>query len=600
MNRKQSAPPAAPSSPLASVTMLAAALLVFALPLVWDTGMLEAFRGPKRDLALVVWGVLAALFIARNGDGSALRSLWWAPWAGVLAGGLLSAPGSSEPVRVLAALVPVALAALGWGALRQLDDARRRRILNWVVLAGVLQAVIAAAFTSAAWRPEVFNLFRNLWQRYAWIGTIGNPADLAVFLTLPTLVALSRAVAAKERRAWHALAAAVMAAVIIASTTLTAIAALALGAGLVLWRLVPRRRRLAVVGALVVAVLAAPLLPQLRYRVLGAIGEFRHGGWAAAGSGRGAGIAAAAGMIAAHPVTGVGFSLFEANSFAYQREAILALRARTLGSETGFGEAHNDILQHVAETGLLGLVLLIGGFAVPALRRAGRDTVVPVAAPLVTAVLILASVQFPLHLAAIAAQWIVLAALIVPPLAAAPSPSRAVRVAAAVAAAVLVAAVSTVAWQRFTASRAFEQGKLLVEALAKAPDSPTRREAAARAERRLEPRLRALPYSPEARLVIGNLAMFAGHPAAALAHFGRALDLGERPETRYDIGMALIVSGDRQAGITHLVRAIKLNPKLLGGIADEQLARALRRRLDADGYGTRYPWIYRGTKAETL
>jgi len=588
-----------PASAYATATMLAAALLVLALPLVWDTGVLEAFRGPKRDLALFAWTALAGLFIASNAGGTALRDAWWAPWAGLVLGGLLSAPLSGEPLRVVAAVAPAALAALGWGALRQLDEGRRRRLLNWVVISGVVQALVAAAFTSETWRPASFDLLRNLWQRYAWIGTIGNPADLAVFLTLPTLLALSLAIARKERRIWHAIACAIMTAVIVASATLTAVAALAVGASLVLWRLVPRGRRLAVSAALAVALLAVGFFTPLRGRVLSSISEARHGGWIFAASGRGAGLAAATGMVAAHPLTGVGYGLFEARSFRFQSEEILAQRARNLGVEIGFGEAHNDFLQHVAETGLLGLALLVAGAAVPLAKRSRRDDLLPVVGPLLAAGAVLAAAQFPLHLAAIAAQWVVLAALALPPLAVPEPASRGLRVATACAAVILVVAVATVAARRHSAAQAFEQGKLLVEALNRAPDSPARREASGKAVERLEPRLSSLPHSAEARLVTGNLAMIARRPTTALAHFSRALELGERPETRFDVGMALIASGDRQAGMTHLIRAIKLNPKMLERVTDEQLARALRRRLDADGYGTRYPWIYRGTRAET-
>jgi len=88
------------------------------------------------------------------------------------------------------------------------------------------------------------------------------------------------------------------------------------------------------------------------------------------GSGRAAGYAAAASMLAARPTTGVGFNLFEANSFRYQSPDALAERGRVLGLATGFGEAHNDLLQYAAETGFVGLVLALAGLAWA--RRATR------------------------------------------------------------------------------------------------------------------------------------------------------------------------------------------------------------------------------------
>jgi tetratricopeptide (TPR) repeat protein len=86
--------------------------------------------------------------------------------------------------------------------------------------------------------------------------------------------------------------------------------------------------------------------------------------------------------------------------------------------------------------------------------------------------------------------------------------------------------------------------------------------------------------------------MAAGRRETALAHFDAALRMAERPETRFDVGMALLALGDREAGYAHLMRAIKLNPRLYGAVADPAAAAALRRRLDADGYGLRQSWMY--------
>ena len=67
-----------------------------------------------------------------------------------------------------------------------------------------------------------------------------------------------------------------------------------------------------------------------------------------------------------------------------------------------------------------------------------------------------------------------------------------------------------------------------------------------------------------------------------------------------DVGMALLALGDQEAGYAHLMRAIKLNPRLYGVIADPATAAALRRRLDADGYGLRQPWMYTVSPGEKV
>ena len=61
--------------------------------------------------------------------------------------------------------------------------------------------------------------------------------------------------------------------------------------------------------------------------------------------------------------------------------------------------------------------------------------------------------------------------------------------------------------------------------------------------------------------------------------------------------MALLASGDVEAGIARLEQAVKLNPVVFRAITDPKLSRALRRRLDASGYGAKNAWMYEGTPA---
>ena len=51
---------------LAGLAFLAAGVLALAVPLVWDSGALAMFRGPKSDLALAAWALLAAVFVVRQ------------------------------------------------------------------------------------------------------------------------------------------------------------------------------------------------------------------------------------------------------------------------------------------------------------------------------------------------------------------------------------------------------------------------------------------------------------------------------------------------------------------------------------------------------
>jgi O-antigen ligase len=569
-----------------------AAGLVVLLPLVWSPEVLQPFRGPKRELALVLWTALAALFVT-GATAAAWRDHWWAPWVGVIAGGLASALASDHPGVVLVRLVPPVLAALGWGALRQIGDAGRRRLLTLVVVAGTLQAALAALMALPLFQPAAFGRIEDLKGRYRWIGTIGNPADVAVLLVLPLLVAATLALDRRRRRWAPLAAAALMLAAILGTRTLSATLAVACGLAVMLWQRAPRRWRLPSFAAGLLALAALAVVGPLAPRVAGSVAEYRHGGWASLGSGRGAGFAAALGMAAAHPVTGVGFGLFENDSFAYLSEDVLARRARVLRLETAFGEAHNDALQHVAETGLLGLLLAAAGIAWAARGGAGAGAL-PARAPLLAAAAPLLLLQFPTHLAAIAAQWAVLAALALPPLPAAPDARGWKRMARLAIVSTAACVATVIAWERHRTAIALQQASSLVSAIHTGQVTQGRAELARAALEPVEARMRWFPGEWETHVVAGNLAMAAGRREAALAHFDAALRLAERPETRFDVGIALVALGDQEAGYAHLIRAVKLNPRLYRQITDPAIAAALRLRLDADGYGHRQAWMYPG------
>ena len=591
-NRPAAAPETATGWLERTAFWLAAALLLV-VPLVWGADCTEAFRVPKRELALALWAALAALFVSRNPGGVAWRDPWWAPWAAVVAGAVLSAPASGHPEVVLVRTVPFVLAALGWGAVRQLDARHRARLAVLVVAAGTLQAALTALFLLPSFQPAAFGQIDRFSGRFKWIGTLGNPADVGVFLVLPLLLAGAAALSRKRRRWAPGGAAAFMLLVLLGSRTLSAAIALACGGAVLLWRLVPRRLRLPVVAGAAALMVAAAAVGPLAPRVRAAVDEFRHGGWSAIGSGRGAGYAAALGMVAARPLAGVGFGLFESNSFAFQDEDVLARRASVLRLETAFGQAHNDVLQHAAETGMLGL-LLVAAAAAWAARRAPRGaSALPVRLPLLAAIAPLALLQFPTHLAAIAAQWTVVAALAVPPLPAPPAAPRRRRVAQWLAVAAVAGAVGYAAWQRYTGSIAWQQAATLARAIQQGQLKQGSADAARAAFTRLEPRLRWFPGAWDAHVVTGSVAMLAGRTESALDHFRRALAIAERPETRFNVGMALLALGEQESGYAHLMRAVKLNPWVFGQVTNPEVKESLRRRLDADGYGTRYPWIYR-------
>lgn len=591
MTAPRRAPQRPPERLLDALAAAAAVGLLWVVPFVWDTAALEVFRGPQREVSFVLLAVLAAALLARARR-DVWRDPWWLAWAGAIVACLIAALASGRAGVSLAATLPVPLAALAWGGLRMLPERWRRRAPALVVGAGTAQALLTVVFRDPDWMPASYRLLSLGPGRLTWIGTLGNPGYVATFLVLPALLAAEHALRSPKRRWAWATASVVMAAVATGTATVSAAAALLAGAAVLASRAVPARRRWAALAATAALGAALVAATPLRTRVTDAVHQARVGGWQWLGSARGAAVSAALSMIAARPLTGVGPGRFAADSFRFQDEATLASRGQVLGLETGFGEAHNEPLQFAAETGVIGVALAALGLIL-ALRRGARPARELQAAPaLVGAAAVLALTHFPLHVAAIAAQWLALAALAVPPLPATRNASPSWPAALAVVVAAGVAA--TAGWQRWSASAAIGEGRRLSESL-RASSAAGRAAAAGRALDGLEGRARWLPGSWDARVILGNLAVDAGRPEAAVRHFQAALALAERPEIRFNVGVALLRTGDGAAGLAHIQRAVELNPAILRAVTDPGLARSLRAWLDASGYAARHPWIYQGT-----
>jgi tetratricopeptide (TPR) repeat protein len=344
---------------------------------------------------------------------------------------------------------------------------------------------------------------------------------------------------------------------------------------------------------LVVVTAAVVALSPLRSRVRNAADEVARRGWRWVASGRGVAVQLGAAMLAARPLTGVGPGRFEAEAFAFADEDALAERGRVLGLVTGFGETHNDVLQYAAEHGLVGIALALAGLILAWRRRSSGSGALPDAAALAAAATLLALTQFPLHHSATAAQWLVLAALALPRLPEIDASGNRLapwwRVALA---AVLVAFVALIAWQRFTAERAVAQAQRLSESLRAAPQPAALRPIVRPARDNLARQLRWLPGSWRGRVALGNLSIDAGEPSVARRQFADALGLAERPEIRFDLGVAALLVGDRAAAVDQFERAVRLNPVLFRELRDESTRREVRARLEAAGYVDRHRWAF--------
>lgn len=565
-----------------NLMLLAGLALVLVLPLVVDLACSGPFRTPKTLLARILWAALAGLFLARPS-----WDAWGWPLVAVVVAGVVASLAAGQGSF---AVVPVALAALGWMGLRQLAEPQRRRLFLGMILGGVIQAMLALAFADPAARPASFAALEEAAGRHKVLGTMGNPGDVGVFLVLPALGALSMAVTQKRRSLWL-LAWVVQFVAMVASQTLSALAAFALGAFLVFALLLPPEKRWWAAGGSALALaLVFALVPSLRLRVAESFRLPKERGFQWVASARGAAWLSAWHMWQANPIFGVGLGQFPTHYFRYLSRDALAERGKVLGLRTGFGEAHNELLQYVAETGLVGLGLLSASL-VWAWRRGGPPSGSPLlsAAPVLGAMGVLALLQFPLHLAALAAQWLVVLALLLPPV---KTGVQRLRAGAWLGLGVLAATV-LVSWFQWRAWRAVEAAEALVAALRQNPRIVDARVLAARAYENLQPKLSFLPGEVEAENVAGNLAREAGLWDQAMAHFRRALALAERPELHFNLGVTLCALGQEEEGLRHLGRAVELNPAVLREVTDRVLAAKLRQELTRAGYFAAYPWTER-------
>lgn len=441
------------------------AALLWTLPaLVFSSALRESFRLPKLLVTeLLALGVLLMLAVGvrrvESIDGKVVLRhpavLAFGPFLLVATLGLLTTRHPAVVAQGLTSLWIGAAACIGWSLALPAD--RRRPVLAALALPASLLALVAVGQYHGL--LHLFEFRGLLQERIGLTSLAGGAFDLGAYLVLPALLAQlglsargessSGAVAksggergagsstdkvwerwAWERWAWGALL--LLSIYGIALTrTLSALVALGLGS-LVLWAgLVPRRRLLRVSAAVaVLAVVAVVAVTPLRQRLASKFDELRSGNVNRLLSGRLDGWKTALWMVEEYPLLGVGHGAYR-SEFG---QAKLALREEGVGfyrrqHQPYFVNAHNDALELVAETGLLGGLALLWGLGI--LGRAlwrhrmavdGLDPCDPrrrdyalMSAALV-ALAVMVSSNFPLRLALVAYPFLmVLSGVLRPP-----------------------------------------------------------------------------------------------------------------------------------------------------------------------------------------
>lgn len=383
-----------------------AAVTVFIIPLIVTPSTWDSYRLPKEMLVraagilLLGLGAVRVLLFGKS-------PLWrpdsrWVFVAVVIGWTMVTALTAQNHVLAAESVLWVVGCAALYLTLLSGIEGRWWTLLYTVLTAAVLNAVYCLVAV-AGWAGGA-----GVDEGRRSFGFLGNADDEGSYLVFASIAAVALCVATRRRRTLHVVLAALLIAALFSTQTIGAVGALL--AGLLIFAFLAAGRR---------AILAVVMLVTLfgfvavMYRPL----QLRIERWlVAAGSGniddilsnRGAGILAAWEMFKDHPVAGVGPGCYRYEYYDYKIRVEDKHRSLTLASTRGgqFGEAHNDHLQTMAQTGLPGYLLLLAAGVLVARRSFSRTRSSVearfarlTALPLVVGFMVNAMPQFPLELA---------------------------------------------------------------------------------------------------------------------------------------------------------------------------------------------------------
>lgn len=564
------------------------ALLVL-VPLAVLPALRDPFRLPKLALAEVLMSVClltAAIAFARRGAWSRGRRFVSSPALVALAPfwlvAVLSAAAGRHWAHSWQALVALTL-AIAVLCVWSLSSHDLRRVLGWTVPPAVLLAALAVLQYSGWFEP--FAVLDDSGNG-AVTSLAGNVGDLAGYLLLPLLVALSNGERAlsegrKGHAFWWLLGVALLLLVVIQVRVRTVLVALGvvlpvygwhwlssrwgvLRRGGALRRWLPLTAIVLLSGGLLLASLARDGKPLNRARLNNLL------------SGRLDGWQVAAHLFRQHPLLGVGIGGYAAE-FNRTKLELLGQGAQFYRPHRGlstFANAHNDLLEVAAEQGVLGLLALAWCVGV-VLRQLHGDYWSPVDRRLALSVLLawalLSMGWFPNRLVLLALPFVLFLAWLLRPRevsAAIPlqtTVSPWLRFGAVAAALLLVVVVSVRGEAMLRADLTLNRAERGTESML-ASGRIDRLVLRQRIEQ-LQRATREAPYDSRLPLVVGSHYLLLGDAAQAESWYRRALDIEPRPEIYLNLGRALTAEHKQEEGAEALQAAVDLEPSLLKSLS---------------------------------
>lgn len=293
-------------------------------------------------------------------------------------------------------------------------------ILDVLVPAVLINTVFAALQEYGLYQP--FYIDPLSYRHLSATALIGNPNIVGSYMALAAIPLATAAVRIHGwRRWWYTFGAFCAVSGVFVSRTTTAVIALMVGLAVLAFTLAARRAL--AFALLLVLLFGIGYLSDMRVilRLVALPERIATEGWEVASSGRMTPALVALQMVRDHPVTGVGPGAYQFQYMSYQVRVRQQYGGRVRGvGATSFGEAHNDHLQLLAETGLPGYLLFLGTLGI--LIRTARRTAPTderhgiartMALPLAAAFAVLCLAQFPLHVAVTRQLLMTIAGLLV-------------------------------------------------------------------------------------------------------------------------------------------------------------------------------------------
>jgi O-antigen ligase len=400
--------PESQDRPLLALGWLVTAFVLI-VPLAVTPGLIDRYRVVKESLVRLE-GILGALVIvaaaALAGTGRLREMLRERAVVAVTAAGvawatlttLLSTHRGHSADSLATFFGCVLVFAAAWYAAPRISLA----VLDLLVPAVLVNAVLAAMQEYGIYQPFYSNPLMP--RHLTATGLIGNPNIVGSFMTLATVVFAGAATRVHGWRRWlYAFGAVCGAAGALVSETRTAV--IALVGGLLLLAIGTSVRRALVLAAAALSAFAISVAVEVpvMMEVLALPQAVATRSLDAVSSGRVAPLTAGLEMLLDHPITGTGPGTYAHHFMPYKVRASSKYGVPGIVN-MNFGEAHNDHVQLLAETGVPGYLLFLGTVfvLVRAVRRSpegsprsdiARGLIVPLAGTL----LVLCLAQFPLY-----------------------------------------------------------------------------------------------------------------------------------------------------------------------------------------------------------